>query len=210
LTLRKWSTHTNKDLSDSQYNSFRENLGYLFILLIAHPILRKVYDYFTGAHLYTKTTSHSHRTGALTQGLSPSAAADARLEQRISYDFPFAIVFMIALHGFSALKVLLILYINYKIAKSFPANRIPAATWIFNIGVLFANEFGHGYPYASLSRMLGYENTKGDLGVWLDSHGGLISRWEVLFNITILRMISHNMDHYWSLSSGGSSPLEVS
>lgn len=146
----------------------------------------------------------------MSQGLSPSASADARLEQRISFDFSFAIVFLIALHGFSALKVLFILYINFKLAKSLPSNRIPAATWIFNIGVLFANEFCRGYPYASISRTLGFENTKGDWGAWLDDHSGLISRWEVLFNITILRMISFNMDHYWNLNSGGSSPLEVS
>lgn len=36
-------------------------------------------------------------------------------------------------------------------------------------------------------------------------------RWEVLFKITILRLISFNMDHYWSLDrSRSGSPVEVS
>jgi hypothetical protein len=43
----------------------------------------------------------------------------------------------------------------------------------------------------------------------MDDHGGLIPRWEVLFNITILRLISFNLDYYWSLNSPRASPVEV-
>jgi len=46
-------------------------------------------------------------------------------------------------------------------------------------------------------------------GQVLDSYGGLIPRWEILFNITVLRLISFNLDYYWSFNFGSSSPLEV-
>ena len=46
-------------------------------------------------------------------------------------------------------------------------------------------------------------------GRWLDSFGGLLSRWEILFNLTVLRMISFNMDYYWSLDRRSYSPVEV-
>jgi protein-cysteine N-palmitoyltransferase HHAT len=178
----------------------------LTILLVAHPLVRRLYDYLSGSHLYTLAPSSSSRS-QLTQGLSPSAAADARLDRRASFDYYFAFAFLTALHGFSSLKVLLILYINYKIAKESSREKIPAITWIFNIAVLFANEYFRGYPYASAFRLLGQMNN--NWGSWLDNHGGIVSRWEVLFNITILRLISFNMDYYWSLNAGGSSPVEV-
>jgi D-alanyl-lipoteichoic acid acyltransferase DltB (MBOAT superfamily) len=36
-----------------------------------------------------------------------------------------------------------------------------------------------------------------------------MSRWEILFNITILRLISFNLDYYWSLDRRSGSPIEV-
>lgn len=109
----------------------------------------------------------------------------------------------------------MILYINFKIAKGLPKEYLPAATWIFNIGILFANELGRGYHFSSISQSfspsLGSEKpgSKFDWGAWLDSHGGLIPRWEVLFNLTVLRLISFNLDFYWSLNMRGSSAIEV-
>lgn len=47
-------------------------------------------------------------------------------------------------------------------------------------------------------------------GRFLDSFGGIMPRWEVLFNIAILRMISFNMDYYWCLDYPATSPIEVS
>jgi hypothetical protein len=36
-----------------------------------------------------------------------------------------------------------------------------------------------------------------------------MSRWEVLFKFTILRLVSFNLDYYWSSHSRAGSPLEV-
>lgn len=136
----------------------------------------------------------------------PADKADSRLRRRTRFDFYFALLFILALHGVSAIKILFILYINYKIAKGLPRAYIPAATWAFNIGTLFSNELCHGYPFerigAILASGIGASGKKNDLmllGRRLDSFGGLIPRWEILFNITVLRLISFNMDYYWSL-----------
>lgn len=137
--------------------------------------------------------------------------ADLRLQNRASFDFGFALVFITALHSFSALKVMLILFTNYSIATKLPKSYIPATTWIFNIGTLFANELAQGYKFAALASLVSTESAIGasNWGTWMDEHGGLMPRWEVLFNITVLRLISFNLDYYWSLGRRAGSPEEV-
>ncbi|USP73435.1 hypothetical protein yc1106_00709 [Curvularia clavata] len=208
-----WIPGRKVDNVDAQYAGFRQNIPYLFLVVFLHPFLRKAYDSFWLADKYTQVRS-SVGSG-LTMGLTPSAAADARMLQRISFDLSFAVVFLVALHGFSALKILAILYVNYCIGKKLPREYIPAATWIFNVGTLFANELGRGYSYATIlgtflpSTVSEKGESSSSLGHMLDSYGGLIPRWEVLFNFTILRLISFNLDYYWSLNSRASSPLEL-
>ncbi|KAF1839744.1 glycerol:H+ symporter-like protein [Decorospora gaudefroyi] len=208
-----WIPGRKVDNTDAQYAGFRQNIPYLFIVVLLHPILRKAYDSFWRAGTYTQVRPSTGR-GGLTMGLTPSAAADARLNQRISFDTFFAVIFLVALHGVSIFKIVAILYANFCIATRLPRQYIPAATWIFNVGTLFANEFSRGYSYATiLGPFLPSTGSEKDqpgsnFGHTLDSYGGLIPRWEVLFNFTILRLISFNLDCYWSLSSPASSPLE--
>jgi hypothetical protein len=142
-----------------------------------------------------------------------AASGAARLDRRVRFDYYFALVFITALHGVSAIKVLVILYLNYKIAKSLPRQYIPAATWIFNICTLFSNELCGGYPLervATFFTLGGGE--KSPLMQWaryIDGFGGLMPRWEILFNLTVLRLISFNMDYYWSLDYPAASAIEV-
>ncbi|KAF1938616.1 MBOAT-domain-containing protein [Clathrospora elynae] len=208
-----WIPGRKVDNTDAQYGGFRENIPYLFIVVMLHPVLRKAYDSFWRADTYTQVRP-STSSGRLTMGLTPSAAADARLNQRISFDVLFAGIFLAALHGFSALKIVAILYANYCIGTKLPRQYVPAATWVFNIGTLFANEFSQGYHYATIlgTFLPSSGSEKGqptfNFGHTLDSYSGLIPRWEVLFNFTILRLISFNLDYYWSLNSRASSPIE--
>ncbi|OCL12478.1 glycerol:H+ symporter-like protein [Glonium stellatum] len=214
LLSEGWIPGRKIDDSDAQYSGFRENIPYLFLVVILHPILRKLYDSFWRADTYTQVQPSAGPNGRLTQGLSTSAAADARLEQRVSFDVLFAALFLIALHGFSTLKVLLILYLNYCLSKKLPKDYVPIATWAFNIGVLFANELCRGYSFGGIysfifPRPLSKDGlATANWGTWLDSYGGLIPRWEVLFNITVLRLVSFNMDYYWSLQLRNGSPVE--
>jgi hypothetical protein len=174
------------------------------LVVVLHPLLRRLYDSITHSATAEKTANGS------VGSLSSSVGADARFLQRTSYDLYFALLFIVVLHGFSALKVLFILYINFNIAMHLPKKAIPATTWLFNIGVLFANELAHGYRFSQLAEsMLPFPMTI----AWsknMDLYGGLIPRWEVLFNITVLRLISFNFDYYWSLDRDrAGSPIEV-
>ncbi|KAG9950548.1 glycerol:H+ symporter-like protein, partial [Aureobasidium melanogenum] len=207
-----WIPGRKVDNSDSQYAGFRDNIPYMTLLLILHPLLRKAYNSFWRIDSYTKPAPASTRNPALTQGLSPSAAADARMEHRLSFDVTFAVIFIFALHGVSAFKVLFILYTNYKLATQLPKAYVPTATWIFNVGILFANELCHGYPLAEVAAFVlpsttsaseKSNQTPGWAG-WIDSYGGILPRWEILFNITVLRLISFNLDYYWSLGAPSS------
>lgn len=207
-----------QDNSDSQYGTFRDNIPYLFLLLVIHPLIRRAIDTFFPS---TSTNSRSPQSSKIKDDAITgydSVTADLRLKRRVIFDYYFALVFIAALHGFSALKVLAILTINYNIATKLPRNRIPVATWVFNIGILFANELSNGYPYVNLARMLtwtssasttGQVNVLVSFGKWLDSCGGLIPRWDILFNLTVLRLISFNLDYYWSLDYRAASPVEV-
>ncbi|KAI4955635.1 hypothetical protein J4E91_001496 [Alternaria rosae] len=200
-----WIPGRKVDNTDAQYSGFRQNIPYLFIVVLLHPILRKAYDSFWRAGTYTQVRPSAGN--GLTMGLTPGAAADARMNQRISFDLLFAAIFLAALHGFSAFKILAILYANYCIGTKVSRQYVPAATWIFNVGTLFANEFSDGYSYANIlgtflpSTVSEKGHPSSNFGHTLDSYGGLIPRWEVLFNFTILRLISFNLDYYWSLNS---------
>jgi len=158
-------------------------------LLLFHPLLRKAWNSIF------PISERTNKGGA------------GRLEQRLSFDYVFAILYLFILHGFSAFKVLLIFQINYRIATQLPRRYVPLATWGFNIPVLFANELCQGYHYQWIASYIAPPLIS--WGSWLDSYGGLVPRWEILFNITILRLVSFNLDYYWSIDKRGSNSLEV-
>ncbi|KAB8532590.1 hypothetical protein FH972_025535 [Carpinus fangiana] len=187
-----WIPGRKVDNSDAQYANFRNNVPYLAALVILHPLLRRAYESFFASP---------------DASAKPDVQGDARLQKRVSFDVFFGIVFLLALNGTSAPKVLLLLYLNYRIAKDLPRPYIPAATWIFNMGVLLANELCHGYPYADIVQFV-WGGTGPNWGSTLDRYGGLNSRWEVLFNITMLRLVSFNMDYYWSLNQQSGNAIE--
>ncbi|KAI4126802.1 MAG: hypothetical protein LQ338_003561 [Usnochroma carphineum] len=207
-----WIPGRKVDNSDQQYSGFRDNIPYMFLLLIFHPLLRRAYNSFCPPD--PRGGQHSQKVTQST--LDPGA--DARLDRRVRFDVGFACLYLLALHGTSAFKVFAILYVNFTLAKGLPKSYVPLATWVFNIGILFANEFCRGYPYVEFARIsspwIGSLNAAIDVeadrnwGTFLDSYGGLLPRWEVLFKLTILRLISFNLDYCWSLDQAGGSPLE--
>lgn len=185
--------------------------------MVAHPCIRRIWSalFPTAA---SNLAAASPSTKAKEDDISPrldSSAAEARLKQRVQFDFWFALIFIAALHGFSSLKVLAILFVNYTIATRLPRAYIPPATWVYNIGILFADELLHGYPYVKFAELISAGSTGGPGSAvamwcqWLDDHSGLVPRWEVLFKVTILRLISFNLDYYWSLDYRAGSPIEV-
>lgn len=175
------------------------------VLLVFHPLLRRVWN-------AVFPLSGRRSEGGLN-----------RLNQRASFDYVFAILFLFILHGFSALKILVILTLNYQIATKLPRKYVPWATWFFNISILFANELSQGYRFRTLASYIAppvdvqfehgiqaVDSKLMNLGNWLDGYRGLLARWEVLFNITILRLVSFNLDYYWSIDRRNSDAIEVS
>lgn len=174
-------------------------------LLLFHPLLRKAWN---------KINPLPER----------SQGGRSRLDQRASFDFTFAIFFLFVLHGLSAFKIFFILWTNYQLATKLPRKYVPAATWIFNVGILFANELTQGYRLRILAsfispptmgvvgnRVRPIDSDLMSLGASIDNtFRGLLARWEVLFNLTILRLISFNLDYYWSVDRSNSNALEVS
>lgn len=135
----------------------------------------------------------------------------------IPYLFVFAVLMLAGLHGTSILKVFTIVSLNYAIAKYTKGSKLnPLLTWIFNGIILFANEQNEGYRYAVLhpsleilacpSLDLAQSDTK--LCYTQDSVQGIYPRWHVSFNITMLRLVSFNMDYYWACNKAG--PSDVS
>ncbi|KAF9183714.1 glycerol transporter [Haplosporangium sp. Z 767] len=158
------------DNSDGQYANFRNNL----------PILAGVICiYLPLSHLYRRYFV------PLTPLKSPLQPL-----YRAYFFLAFSVVYLYFMYGNSILKIFAIVSTNYGIAKLGRSSRwMPALTWIFNLSILFMNEKYRGYSFTSLHESL----------AWLDENKGMNSRWDVNFNFTMLRLVSFNLDYYWSL-----------
>jgi len=118
----------------------------------------------------------------------------------------FSALFLAGLHGTSIIKILLILTVNYTIAKLCRGSRLgPLLTWVFNGLVLFANEWYSGYRFGEILPALHllvrpdpHCNIGASLKSLQDSYQGFYPRWHISFNITMLRLVSFNMDYCWA------------
>ncbi|AET37975.1 membrane-bound O-acyltransferase family protein Ecym_2227 [Eremothecium cymbalariae DBVPG len=106
----------------------------------------------------------------------------------VTFDFGFGLVFISAAHGVNALRVLVHLFAMFSIVKMFKKQRRLATilSWTYGIGTLFFNNSYKSYPFGSILSILSFLDT---------SYKGLIGRWDVFFNFTLLRMLSFNMDY---------------
>lgn len=119
-----------QDNSDAQYRAFRNNVPALAILILIYVALKCVYTRFAA------------------RSTSGTLADKTYLVPFINL---FATLYLIGLHGASALKIFIILAVNYSIAKLSAGSRAgPIITWIFNFLILFANERYEGYLFSSL------------------------------------------------------------
>ncbi|SCU88471.1 LAMI_0D10220g1_1 [Lachancea mirantina] len=106
---------------------------------------------------------------------------------RNRFDLVFGLIFLIGAHGVSSLRIMAHLLTNYYIAKSL--KRHPGYgrffTWVYGISTLFINDNFRAYPFGNILPFLSPLDS---------SFKGIIARWDVFFNFTLLRMISFNMD----------------
>ncbi|KAJ7498593.1 MBOAT, membrane-bound O-acyltransferase family-domain-containing protein [Mycena latifolia] len=163
-----WMLGRRVDNSDAQYRGFRDN--FIPLTLAA------------GAFFFAKFVRTRLHT--------PTATRDNRYLLR--FNFGASIVMLVALHGTSTLKILPILTGNYFISKSFGGSKTgPICSWIFNLVVLFMNDWHSGYKFGNIAPSLAF----------MDSFEGIYPRWHVSFNITMLRLVSFSMDYYWACNT---------
>lgn len=96
------------------------------------------------------------------------------------------VMILVILHGTNAIKIALQVLIGFGISHHFKDSRLnPTLTWIHALTTLFLLEWTT-LPFKSLGLP------------FLDNYFGLYPRWHVIFNVTILRQISFNLDHYFA------------
>lgn len=172
-----WMFGREVDNSDTQYRSFRNNILSLSFLVLIFIALK---------YIYTRSAFRS----------ASSIPSDKLY--LIPFFLTFSALYLTGLHGTSIFKIAFILTANYWIAKTSGGSRKgPLLTWIFNVLILFANERYGGYRYASFHSSLKV----------LDAFQGIYPRWHISFNITMLRLVSFNMDYYWAYNSRGGETL---
>ena len=116
-------------------------------------------------------------------------------KRKSSVQFFFSIAVLLVLHGSNVLKIFLIIGPCYLVGKNSPrAGRFfwisPALTWSIIIASLFIIEW-YRWEFASISSFL----------YFLDKFKGVYRRWNIIFNMSCLRIISFNLEHYWFLKN---------
>lgn len=103
------------------------------------------------------------------------------------FDFGFGLFFLFAAHGVNSLRIMCHLIIMYSIPHIFKRNRRLAVllSWTYGISTLFINDKYRAFPFG---------NIVGFLAPLDNAYKGIIPRWDVFFNFTILRMLSYDMD----------------
>ncbi|KAF8517669.1 MBOAT, membrane-bound O-acyltransferase family-domain-containing protein [Hysterangium stoloniferum] len=173
-----WIPGRLADNSDAQYRSFRNGLV---------PLTSLATVFLASSRIYDQVTRRSSNASSI------PFSSNLR---RVPFLAVFSIVMLFFLHGFSAIKVVFIITINFIIgilacSPSSPQYLGPFLTWIFNGAVLFINEIHGGYTFTQLHPSLRI----------LDTVRGFYPGWHVTFNITMLRLVSFNMDYYWASRS---------
>lgn len=93
-----------------------------------------------------------------------------------------AAVAIVILHGLHSLKIFLLLSISFFIGKAFKGHVLnPLLTWIYSIATLL---------YIAQINSLFHPV--------FDLLPAFYPRWHVTFNMSILRLISFNMDYFWA------------
>lgn len=110
------------DNSDVQYAQFRNHLPILFALASVWLALSHVY----------RQLNHSVQNQSYFYLISAS-------------------IVIVALHGTSIIKILLITSTNFIIGRIFGATKWnPIMTWTFNLAILFLNEYYKGYKFDAI------------------------------------------------------------
>ncbi|KAJ1798029.1 glycerol transporter [Coemansia sp. RSA 2399] len=172
-----WMLGRMMDLSDGQWKTFRSNLPAFTGAMLAYVVLNRIF----------KAVSAS---ASGERNKRPLKATHRVVLPALWFPCLFATFFVIALSGTSAIFILGLTLGNYALAKTVGGRRwAPLVFWAYNMGMLFANENYRGYEFGRIAERL----------AWLDEWRGILRRWDITFNLTMLRMVSFAMDYHWRL-----------
>lgn len=108
----------------------------------------------------------------------------------VTFDALFGLVFLFVAHGLNALKVLFHIGLCYFVTRRLRDYPKYARIFLFTylIAALYVNDQYRDYRFYDL------------VVPGLDQYKGIIQRWDVFFNFSLLRIISFNMDYLSRLS----------
>ncbi len=173
-----WIAGRLRDDSDFQYRSFRDYVPALAGIMGLYLVLSKVFS--------SLPSSTSARYTRINGASTSSAQAKPN---RLPFLAIFTAIFIFALHGFNSPKLLLVLTTNYGLAKLLGGTRLaPGIAFAFNVLALFAVHWNDGFEYSKISPALSF----------LEVFKGLLPRWQINFNITMLRLVSFALDYHWA------------
>ncbi len=182
---RGWIFGRLRDDSDFQYRTFRDYVGLLSIFLVLSVGASRLVERLVGG-----TSSSARGSYAPVAGVSSSNGSRQQARPgRKPFLLVWTIIFILALHGTNSLKLLLCCSINYLIARTLRGTALATpAIWTFNVATLFAVHYYEGVDLAAIHPSLGV----------LEQGKGLLTRWQINYNITMLRLVSFSLDYHWA------------
>ncbi|KAJ9048833.1 glycerol transporter [Entomophthora muscae] len=172
-----WILGYQVDDSDAQLRSFRSQAGVLPLVMLGHVFLSQL------------VRKIAERIGCGTYNIRKAGFRSLFFSPRLLFSFVFSMVFLFVLHGYGALKLIILVSINYQIGKLSRRSRVhPLLTWCFNVTTLLFAYKIRATPFSEVSPIFSF----------LDGFDGILPRWHIHYNITVLRAISFNLDYYWS------------
>ncbi len=178
---RGWILGRLVDNSDPQWRSFRAALPQATVLFLAYTVISRT-------------------------ALAVAGALSASTGRRLQIRALLSIAGVLLIHGLNTAKILAILTANYALGRlAAPSRAAVLLTWAFALATIFAIEYSA--PLAEGLSTLPLLGTLTRLSAICSQHGGFFRRWDVTFKISMLRMISYNMDYHFSFRDY--SPIEV-
>ncbi len=160
-----------KDTSDSQWNHFSQNMDLIVIIAI---IFLSISNYLKGLKR-VKLNNY--------------------IELILYYIF-FGLAYILYLFRGGAIYWFFFTLLNYKLTNIFYKKRkMIAIVWILNLSTMFCNDLYHGYDLRLIFPFLSDSSIINSIE---ESRKDALVQWHVVFNMTILRMISYSMDKHWA------------
>ena len=200
---RGWLFGRLRDDSDFQYRSFRDYVPLLFLVMVIYVGMARLIERLL--------RGGDSARGSYRQVGGGSAQEGGPRPGRYPFLIFWTAVIVLALHGTNTIKLLACCGINYAIAKGLAGT--PLATpliWIFNIATLFAVHYYDGFELSHmhsafniLVRIMTHRHVAHNVPLinflfWQDGFKGLLPRWQINYNITMLRLVSFALDYHWA------------